>query len=152
MIKLKILYLKIKINKLNNPSFISHEKIAQNENHNNINSNNKQNSDNKKDINDNINNNIINVENTENKHEENQNSNNENNNNINNIKNINPKLPIPKMFPMNNQLKYQSLNKLGQNIQPFLGFNQLDEPNPILDDDNTDLNTIITFALMENTT
>ena len=61
------------------------------------------------------------------------------------------------MFPMNNQLNFQSQNKLGPNMQPFLGFNQLDEPeeddepDPILDDDETDLNTISTFALMENT-
>ena len=81
---------------------------------------------------------------------------------MNNIKNMNPKLPIPMMFPMgmfpmSNQLNFQSQNKLGQNMPPFLGFNQLDdqeeedEPDPILDDDETDLNTISTFALMENT-
>ena len=39
------------------------------------------------------------------------------------------------MFPMNNQLNFQSQNKLGPNMQPFLGFNQLDEPE---EDDEPD--------------
>jgi hypothetical protein len=61
------------------------------------------------------------------------------------------------MFPLNSQINYQAQNKMAPNMQPFLGFNQLDEPeeedepDPILDDDTTDLNTISTFALMENT-
>jgi hypothetical protein len=61
------------------------------------------------------------------------------------------------MFPLNSQINFQAQNKMAPNMQPFLGFNQLDEPeeedepDPILDDDTTDLNTISTFALMENT-
>jgi hypothetical protein len=78
--------------------------------------------------------------------------------------NMNPQTPMPMMFappmgmfPLNNQINYQGQNKMAPNMQPFLGFNQLDEPeeedepDPILDDDTTDLNTISTFALMENT-
>ena len=64
---------------------------------------------------------------------------------------------IPMGIPQGNQINFQSQNKLSSPMQPFMGYNQLneeeedDEPDPILDDDTTDLNTINTFALMENT-
>ena len=123
--------------------------------------------------------NIDNIENEQNKDIEKREDNNPIMNNIQNPINIedgpkdsqNPKNnniptqqtmpmmfpPAMGMFPMNNQINFQAQNKLTQPMQPFLGFNQLDEaedddePDPILDDDATDLNTISTFALMENT-
>ena len=49
--------------------------------------------------------------------------------------NINPQTPIPMMFappmgmfPLNSQINFQAQNKMAPNMQPFLGFNQLDEP------------------------
>ena len=61
--------------------------------------------------------------------------------------------PTMMNFPMNNNI----LNQMPQTIQPYMGYNQMDEeedddePDPILDDDSTDLNTINPFVLMENT-
>lgn len=59
-------------------------------------------------------------------------------------------------YPMNNNL----MNQMPQAMQPFMGYNQMnddeeddddEEPDPILNDDSTDLNTISPFVLMENT-
>ena len=90
----------------------------------------------------------------------------------NNTENSTPQQPnIPMMFgpgmggmgmipigmPQGGQLNFPNQNKLSAPMQPFMGYNQLneeeeeDEPDPILDDDTTDLNTINPFALMENT-
>ena len=61
-------------------------------------------------------------------------------------------------YPMNNNIN--TMNQMPQPMQPFLGINQMneeeddedeDEPDPILDDDSTDLNTVNPFILMENT-
>jgi hypothetical protein len=65
---------------------------------------------------------------------------------------------VPMPMAPNNQMNFQNQNKMSQPIQPFLSFNQMDEEeddedeaDPILDDDDTDLNTINPLALMENT-
>ena len=59
-------------------------------------------------------------------------------------------------YPLNNNL----MNQMPQAMQPFMGYNQMnddeeddddEEPDPILNDDSTDLNTISPFVLMENT-
>ena len=103
------------------------------------------------------------IENTNEKIEEIQ-----ENSNVGNKINSPPPANIPMMFnpgmgvipmgiPQGNQINFQNQNKLSTPMQPFMGYNQLneeeeeDEPDPILDDDTTDLNTISPFALMENT-
>ena len=93
--------------------------------------------------------------------------------NINNIKNPlpvqpqNPGFPVMLqppmgMLPLNLQQGMPTMNfpnQISQPISPFLDFNnQMDDDDddddindPILNDDTTDLNTVSTFALMENT-
>ena len=69
---------------------------------------------------------------------------------------INTSQNIPINYPINNNI----MGQIPQSMQPFIGINQMneeydddedDEPDPILDDDTTDLNTINPLILMENT-
>ena len=62
---------------------------------------------------------------------------------------VNMSKGIQMNYPMNTNI----MNQMQQPIQPFLGFNQNeeDDPDPILDDDYTDLNIINPLILMENT-